>query len=155
MKKIFVAALSISAASGAIMTSATTVQAQTPPSQSSFGGAVTFDNNNTAWSIENRSVLSETLSIRTTGSFANSNPIVGNRYGTSLNYNFSMEDEAKTFSPFVGAGIDYTSGNGQLNGFAQAGIDMYFENLILTGSVALPFSGDRGLATSIGLGFRF
>jgi hypothetical protein len=137
---------------------ASNAQAQTQPQtqpQSAFAPMVTFENGNTAWSIENRAIISDAMSIRTTASFSNSNPIIGNRYGTSLNYNFSMEDEAKTFSPFVGAGVDYTSGNGQFNGFAQAGIDMYFENLILTGSVALPFGGDRGLSTSVGLGFRF
>jgi hypothetical protein len=150
MKKIFVAALSVGVAAGIGIASNSTASAQ-----SAFAPMVTFENGNTAWSIENRSMLSDTMSIRTTASFANSDPVVGNRYGTSLNYNFSMDDEAKTFSPFLGAGVSYASTSGQVTGFAQAGIDMYFENLILTGSLALPFSGDRGLATSVGLGFRF
>jgi hypothetical protein len=158
MKKVLFVALSISlsasTAIGLICHNATPVMAQAAQS-SAFAPTVTFENGNTLWSIENRSILSESISLRSSASFANSAGS-GNKYGTSLNYNLNLEDEAKTFSPFVGAGVAYYSnGNNQVTGFAQAGIDMYFENLTLTGSVALPFSGDRGMSSSVGLGFRF
>jgi hypothetical protein len=152
MKKVLFAALSI----GVICQTATPAVAQSvQQSQSSFAPTVTFENGNTLWSIENRAALSDNISLRSSASFAGGNG-GGNKYGTSLNYNLNLDDEAKTFSPFVGAGVSYYSGaTSEVNGFAQAGIDMYFEGLTLTGSVALPFGGDRGLATTVGLGFRF
>jgi hypothetical protein len=125
-------------------------------SQSAFAPTVSFDNGNTSWGIENRSFLSDTMSLRTKVSFANSAPGVGTKYSTSLNYNFDMGDPAQTFSPFIGGGVSYESGvNSRTTGFAQAGLDMYFESLILSGSVAIPFSGDTGMSTSIGIGFKF
>jgi hypothetical protein len=157
MKTVLFAALSIGVTSvGVICHTAMPALAQAyGQPTSSFAPTITFENGNTLWSIENRSNLSENMSLRSSVSFSNSAG-TGNKYGTSLNYNFNMNDEAKTFSPFVGAGISYYSGNtSEVVGFGQAGIDMQFENLTLTGSVALPFGGDRGMATSIGLGFRF
>ncbi len=150
MKKVLLAALAVSL----ICPAATPALAQTAQS-SGFAPTVTFENGNTLWSIENRAILSDSISLRSSASFADSAG-TGNKYGTSLNYNLSMNDEAKTFSPFIGAGVAYYSGaKSDVTGFAQAGLDLYFENLTLTGSVALPFSGDRGMATSVGLGFRF
>ncbi len=155
MKNFFLAALGLST-SALICQAATPAAAQFGQSQgASFAPTVTFENGSTLWSLENRAPLSDSLSLRTVASFASSNSN-GNKYGTSLNYNFNLEDEAKTFSPFVGVGAAYYSGaNNQIAGFAQAGIDLNFEGLSVTGSVALPFNGDRGLATSIGLGLKF
>jgi hypothetical protein len=124
--------------------------------QSVFAPTISFDSGNTIWGIENRTSLSNSMSLRSFVSFANSSPTANTRYGTSLNYSFDLGDEEKQFSPFLGIG--YTTGAGNNNnatGFAQAGIDMYFETLILTGSVAIPFNGSGGTATSLGLGFRF
>jgi hypothetical protein len=155
MKNIFLAALGLSIGA-LICQTATPAAAQLGQGQgASFAPTVTFENGNTLWSLENRAVLSESISLRTIASFASSDPN-GNKYGTSLNYNFNLNDEAKTFSPFLGAGVAYYSGaSSQLTGFAQAGIDMSFESLSLTGSVAVPFNGERGISTSIGLGIKF
>lgn len=121
----------------------------------SFAPTVTFENGSTLWSLENRAFFSDSLSLRTVAGFASSDSN-GNKYSTSLNYNFNLEDEAKTFSPFVGVGAAYySSGSNQLAGFAQAGIDLNFEGLSVTGNLAVPFNGERGLATSIGLGLKF
>ena len=107
------------------------------------------------WSLENRAFVSDSISLRTVAGFASSDSN-GNKYSTSLNYNFNLDDEAKTFSPFVGLGAAYYSGaSNQIAGFAQAGIDLNFEGLSVTGSLGLPFNGDRGLSTSIGLGLKF
>jgi hypothetical protein len=123
--------------------------------QASFAPTVTFENGNTLWSLENRAVLSDSLSLRTVASFASSGSD-GNKYGTSINYNLNLDDEAKTFSPFAGIGVAYYSaGNNQVTAFAQAGIDLQFDGLGLTGSLAVPFNGERGIATSIGLSFKF
>lgn len=149
--------LAVSLSVGALVCQAATpAAAQFGQSQgASFAPTVTFENGNTLWSLENRAFLSDSVSLRTVASFANSNSS-GNKYSTSLNYNFNLEDDAKTFSPFVGIGAAYYSGAGnQLAGFAQAGIDLNFEGLSVTGSLALPFNGERGLATSIGLGLKF
>ncbi len=124
--------------------------------QSVFVPTVTFDGGNTVWGIENRTSLSKSISLRSFVSFANSSPTAATRYGTSLNYNLDLGDEEKKFSPFVGIG--YTTASGASNsaaGFAQAGIDLYFENLLLTGSVAIPFNDSASMATSVGLGFSF
>jgi hypothetical protein len=154
MKNVFLAALGLSVGA-LICQTATPAAAQLQGQGASFAPTVTFENGNTLWSLENRAVLSESISLRTIASFASSDPN-GNKYGTSLNYNFNLNDEAKTFSPFLGVGVAYYSGaSNQITGFGQAGIDMYFENLSLTGSVALPFNGERGLSTSIGLGIKF
>jgi hypothetical protein len=124
--------------------------------QSVFAPTVSFDSGNTIWGIENRTTLSDSISLRSFVSFANSSPTANTRYGTSLNYNFDLGDEEKKFSPFLGIGYTTSSGNNNnATGFAQAGIDMYFETLLLTGSVALPFSGNSGMTTSLGLGLRF
>jgi hypothetical protein len=154
MKNVFLAAgLSVSAL---ICQTATPATAQFGQGQgASFAPTVTFENGNTLWSLENRAFLSDSLSLRTVAGFASSDSN-GNKYSTSLNYNFNLEDEAKTFSPFVGLGAAYYSGaSNQIAGFAQAGIDLNFEGLSVTGSLALPFNGERGLATSIGLGLKF
>jgi hypothetical protein len=154
MKNVFLAAgLSVSAL---ICQTATPAAAQFGQGQgASFAPTVTFENGNTLWSLENRAFLSDSLSLRTVAGFASSDSN-GNKYSTSLNYNFNLEDEAKTFSPFVGLGAAYYSGaSNQIAGFAQAGIDLNFEGLSVTGSLALPFNGERGLATSIGLGLKF
>jgi hypothetical protein len=151
MKKILAIASSI----GALLVVAAPVHGQVQP-QSAFAPTISFDNSNTSWGIENRSFLSDVVSLRSKISFSNSDPNVGTKYSTSLNYNFDMGDPAQTFSPFIGGGVSYQSGaNSFTTGFAQAGLDMYFENLILTGSVAIPFSGDSGMATSIGIGLKF
>lgn len=124
--------------------------------QSVFAPTVTFDSGNTIWGIENRTLFSSNMSLRSFVSFANSVPNASTRYGTSLNYNFDMGDEEQKFSPFLGIGFASAYGNNNSStGFAQAGIDMYFEGLILTGSVAIPFNDSSSTATSIGLGFRF
>jgi hypothetical protein len=146
MKNVFLAAgLSVSAL---ICQTATPATAQFGQGQgASFAPTVTFENGNTLWSLENRAFLSDSLSLRTVAGFASSDSN-GNKYSTSLNY--------KTFSPFVGLGAAYYSGaSNQIAGFAQAGIDLNFEGLSVTGSLALPFNGERGLATSIGLGLKF
>lgn len=123
--------------------------------QSVFAPTITFDSGSTIWGIENRTSLSEQLSLRSFASFANSSSTASTRYGTSLNYNFDLGDEEKKFSPFLGIGYTTSSGaNNSATGFAQAGIDMYFENLLLTGSIAMPFSG-ASMNTSFGLGFKF
>jgi hypothetical protein len=124
--------------------------------ESAFAPTVSFEGENTSWAIENRSFLSETMSLRSRVSFSNSAPGVGTKYSTSLNYNLNMGDPEQTFSPFLGAGISYETGiNNRTLGFAQAGLDMYFDGLVVTGSVAIPFTGDAPMSTSIGLGFRF
>ncbi len=155
MKNVFLAALGLSV-SALICQIATPATAQFGQGQgASFAPTVTFENGSTLWSLENRAFLSDSLSLRTVAGFASSDSN-GNKYSTSLNYNFNLEDEAKTFSPFVGVGAAYYSGtSNQIAGFAQAGIDLNFEGLSVTGSLALPFNGDRGLATSIGLGLKF
>jgi hypothetical protein len=153
MKNFFLAAIGISV-SALICQTATPAAAQFGQG-SSFAPTVTFENGNTLWSLENRAFLSDSLSLRTVAGFASSDSN-GNKYSTSLNYNFNLEDEAKTFSPFVGVGAAYYAGaSNQIAGFAQAGIDLDFEGLSVTGSLALPFNGDRGLSTSIGLGLKF
>lgn len=124
--------------------------------QSVFAPTIIFDSGNTIWGIENRTTLSDRLSLRSFVSFANSSPSASTRYSTSLNYNIDLGDEEKKFSPFLGIG--YTTSSGTSNsaaGFVQAGMDMYFENLLLTGSVALPFSSGSSMNTSVGLGFTF
>jgi hypothetical protein len=124
--------------------------------QSVFAPTITFDSGNTIWGIENRTSLSDRMSLRSFVSFANSLPSASTRYGTSLNYNFDLGDEEKKFSPFLGIGYTTLSGiSNSATGFAQAGVDMYFENLLLTGSVAMPFSGGSSINTSFGLGFKF
>jgi hypothetical protein len=155
MKNVFLAALGLSV-SALICQTATPAAAQFGQGQgASFAPTVTFENGNTLWSLENRAFLSDHLSLRTVAGFASSDSN-GNKYSTSLNYNFNLDDEAKTFSPFVGLGAAYYSGaSNQIAGFAQAGIDLNFEGLSVTGSLALPFNGDRGLSTSIGLGLKF
>jgi hypothetical protein len=155
MNKIFAATLASTV--GAIAAIAPATQAQYRPTpQSIFAPTVTFQDGNTAWSIENSSFFSPEVSLRSRVSFANSAPNVGTQYSTSLNYSFSMDDEAKTFSPYLGVGVAYATGsNSRTTGFAQAGIDMNFENLVVTGSVAIPFDGASKMSTSIGLGFRF
>jgi hypothetical protein len=155
MKNVFLAALGLSV-STLICQTATPAAAQFGQGQgASFAPTVTFENGNTLWSLENRAFLSDSISLRTVAGFASSDP-TGNKYSTSLNYNFNLSDEAKTFSPFVGVGAAYYSGaSNQIAGFAQAGIDLNFEGLSVTGSLALPFNGDRGLSTSIGLGLKF
>jgi hypothetical protein len=151
MNKILATAASI----GTLLLIAAPSHGQVQP-QSAFAPTVSFEGDNTSWGIENRSFLSETMSLRTKVSFANSAPGVGTKYSTSLNYNFDMGDPAQTFSPFLGAGVSYESGtNSRTTGFAQAGLDMYFESLILTGSIAIPFTGDGATSTSIGIGFKF
>jgi hypothetical protein len=155
MKNIFLAALSLSI-STLICQTATPAIAQFSQGQgASFAPTVTFENGNTLWSLENRAFLSDSLSLRTVAGFATSDSN-GNKYSTSLNYSFNLEDEAKTFSPFVGiGGAYYSAGSNQFAGFAQAGIDLNFEGLSVTGNLAIPFNGERGLATSIGLGLKF
>ncbi len=124
--------------------------------QSVFAPTITFDSGNTIWGIENRTSLSDRMSLRSFVSFANSSSTASTRYGTSLNYNLDLGDEEKKFSPFLGIGYTTSSGtNNSATGFAQAGVDMYFETLLLTGSVAMPFSGGSSLNTSFGLGFKF
>jgi hypothetical protein len=154
MKNVFLAAgLSVNAL---ICQTATPAAAQFGQGQgASFAPTVTFENGATLWSLENRAFLSDSISLRTVAGFASSDSN-GNKYSTSLNYNFNLDDEAKTFSPFVGVGAAYYSGtSNQIAGFGQAGIDINFEGLSVTGSLALPFNGERGLATSIGLGLKF
>jgi hypothetical protein len=155
MKNVFWAALSLSI-STMICQTATPAAAQFGQSQAaSFAPTVTFENGNTLWSLENRAFFSDTFSLRTVAGFASSDSR-GNKYSTSVNYNFNLNDEAKTFAPFLGLGGAYYSGiSNEFTGFAQAGIDINFEGLSVTGSVALPFNGERGLATSVGLGLQF
>jgi hypothetical protein len=155
MKNVFWATLGLSI-SALVCQTATPAAAQFGQGQgASFAPTVTFENGNTIWSLENRAFVSESISLRTVAGFASSDPN-GNKYSTSLNYNFNLDDEAKTFSPFVGIGAAYYSGaSNQVAGFAQAGIDLNFEGLSVTGSLAVPFNGERGLATSIGLGLKF
>lgn len=151
MNKIFTIATSI----GTLLITAAPSHSQYQP-QSAFAPTVSFQGDNTSWGIENRSFFSETLSLRSRVSFANSAPGVGTQYSTSLNYNFDMGDPAQTFSPFLGAGVRYESGtNSRTTGFAQAGLDFQFDGLTLTGSVAIPFDGNSATATSIGIGFKF
>lgn len=124
--------------------------------QSVFAPTITFDSGNTIWGIENRTSLSDRLSLRSFVSFANSSSTASTKYGTSLNYNFDLGDEEKKFSPFLGIGYTTSSGNNNsATGFAQAGVDLYFETLLLTGLVAMPFNGGSSLTTSFGLGFKF
>ena len=155
MKNVFLAAIGLSV-SALICQTATPAAAQFGQGQAaSFAPTITFENGNTLWSLENRAFISDSLSLRTVAGFASSDSN-GNKYSTSLNYNFNLDDEAKTFSPYVGLGAAYYSGSSnQVAGFAQAGIDLNFEGLSVTGSLAIPFNGDRGLATSIGLGLKF
>jgi hypothetical protein len=151
MNKFFAATLASTVGAIAAIAPAAQAQYRVQP-QSIFAPTVTFQDGNTSWSIENTTFFSPEISARSRVSFANSAPNVGTQYSTSLNYSFSMDDEAKTFSPYLGVGV--ASGN-RTTGFAQAGIDMNFENLVVTGSVAIPFDGGSKMSTSIGLGFRF
>jgi hypothetical protein len=152
MNKVLAATLAI--ASLFTIAPAARAQYRVQP-QSMFAPTVTFQDGNTAWSIENSTFFSPEVSLRSRVSFANSAPNVGTQYSTSLNYSFSMDDEAKTFSPYLGVGVAYASGtNSRTTGFAQAGIDLDFESMVVTANVALPFDGSK-LATSVGLGFRF
>jgi hypothetical protein len=156
MKNVLLAALFTGLSCALVDQTATPAAAQLgQQSPASFSPTVSFENGNTLWSLENRAILSDALSLRTIASFASSDPN-GNKYGTSLNYSFNLDDEAKTFSPFAGIGVAYYSGaSSQLTGFAQAGIDLQFDGLTLTGSLAVPFNGERGITTSIGLGLKF
>jgi hypothetical protein len=121
-----------------------------------FAPVISFEEGNTSWGIENTNYFNENFSLRSRVSFANSAPNSGTRYRAALNYSFASGDEAQAFSPFLGLGVDYNSGSqGRTTGFAQAGLDMYFDDLVLTGSVALPFDSNSKFSTSIGLGFRF
>jgi hypothetical protein len=149
MKKIFGAAI-------LLLSIGNLVTPRPAQAQSVFAPTVTFDGGNTIWGIENRTSLSNNMSLRSFVSFANSSPTASTRYGTSLNYNLDLGDEEKKFSPFVGIG--YTTAAGASNsatGFVQAGIDMHFETLLLTGSVAIPWNDSASMSTSVGLGFSF
>ncbi len=149
MKKIFGAAL-------LLLSIDTLVTPRPAQAQSVFVPTVTFDGGNTIWGIENRTSLSNSMSLRSFVSFANSSPTAATRYGTSLNYNLDLGDEEKKFSPFVGIGYTTAAGaNNSAAGFVQAGMDLYFENLLLTGSVAMPFNDSTNISTSVGLGFSF
>jgi hypothetical protein len=155
MKNVLLAALFIGLPCALVGQTAQPAVAQLNQNQSSFAPTVTFENGTTLWSLENRAFLSDSISLRTVASFANSGSS-GSKYGTSVNYNLNLDDEAKTFSPFAGIGVAYYSqGSNQLAGFAQAGIDLQFDGLGLTGSLAIPFNGERGISTSIGLSLKF
>lgn len=120
-----------------------------------IGPSVTFGNSQSTFGIQSKLGIADNLSLRPFVTF----PSNATTFGTSLTYDWDLGSRAP-ITPFIGAGFEVATGNGNNNetvGFAEVGADFNLtKEVALTGIVDIPFDSNRGSTTfTLGANFRF
>jgi hypothetical protein len=117
--------------------------------------SVTFGDGQSTFGIDTKFGVADNISLRPFIAF----PSGATSFGTSLTYDFDLRQSATPITPFLGAGVDFTSANNggasTTTGFFTAGADFNItKQFALLGSVAIPFN-NGGSSFTLGAGFRF
>ncbi|WP_373547825.1 hypothetical protein [Chamaesiphon sp.] len=156
MKKQIFVALALLCSSVATFSMSEPATAQL--SRSSIGPSVEFGNGQTVFGIDSKFGISDNLSLRPFVFFPNG----GTKFGTALTYDINLKNNANALqlTPFVGASIDFNTGDGNTttNFGLVGGVDLDLtDSLQLKGAVNVPLNNDRDrtVVVSVGAGFRF
>jgi hypothetical protein len=120
-----------------------------------IGPAVTFGGGQSVFGINSKLGVSDNVSLRPYVLF----PSGGTQFGTSVTYDWDLRQSQIAFTPFIGVGVGFQTGNSNTttNGFAQVGADFNVnESFSLLGSVAIPFnSNNANTSVTVGANLRF
>lgn len=112
----------------------------------SIGPSVVFGGGNTSFGVDGKFGIADNWSVRPFAVFPSGG---ATSLGTSITYDFDLRRSANTITPFLGAGVDFTTG-GTSNtvGFATAGADIHLsKQFALLGAVDVPFTGSNNVTT--------
>lgn len=112
----------------------------------SIGPSVVFGGGNTSFGVDGKFGIADNWSVRPFAVFPSGG---ATSLGASLTYDFDLRRSANTITPFLGAGVDFTTG-GTSNtvGFVQAGADIHLSRqFALLGAVDVPFTGSNNVTT--------
>ncbi|WP_373547798.1 hypothetical protein [Chamaesiphon sp.] len=156
MKKQIVIVLALLCSSVATFSMSKPANAQL--GRSLVGPSVEFGNGQTVFGIDSKFGISDNLSLRPFVYFPNG----GTKFGTGLTYDINLKNNANALqlTPFVGASIDFNTGDGNTttNFGLVGGVDLDLtDSLQLKGAVNVPLNNDRDrtVVVSVGAGFRF
>jgi outer membrane protein W len=120
----------------------------------SIGPSVVFGGGNTSIGADAKFGIANNLSVRPFAVFGSNTT----NLGASLTYDFDLRNSANTITPFIGAGVDFTtSGPSNTVGFVQAGADIHLSRqFALLAAVDVPFTGNGAVTTGkAGLQLKF
>jgi hypothetical protein len=119
------------------------------------GPSVTFGGGQSVFGVNSKLGIADNVSLRPYVLF----PSGGTQFGTSLTYDWDLRQSPIAFTPFIGLGVGFQTGNSNTttNGFAQVGADFNVnESFALLGSVAIPFnSNNANTSVTLGANLRF
>jgi hypothetical protein len=113
----------------------------------SIGPSVVFGGGNTSFGVDGKFGIADNWSLRPFAVFPGNG--ASTSLGTSITYDFDLRRSANQITPFLGAGVDFTTG-GTSNtvGFVQAGADIHLSRqFALLGAVDVPFTGGNANTT--------
>jgi hypothetical protein len=120
-----------------------------------IGPAVTFGGGQSVFGIDSKLGIADNISLRPFVLF----PSGGTQFGTSLTYDWDLRESPIRFTPFIGLGVAFQTGNSNTttSGFGQVGADFNVnESFSLLGSLAIPFnSNNASTSFTAGVNFRF
>jgi opacity protein-like surface antigen len=129
--------------------------------QNNIGGSVIFGNNGgSTFGVDARFPVSDNFSIRPNAYFPNEGTTT---IGAAATYDFNLSnyDSKSPLTPYLGAGVNFATGNNTGNnnaaGYATAGADYNLtDNLVLKGNINIPFDSINYSTTlGVGAGLRF
>jgi hypothetical protein len=130
-------------------------QAQTKPNQ--IAPSVFFGGGTTVFGIDSRFPVAPNISIRPTIRFPSGGIVIG----TSATYDFDIYGSDTRLEPYVGAGFNVYTGDNNNNGanvtgYLIGGADYSLnDQLVLKGSVAIPFKSEYATDLTFGVGYKF